>query len=74
MSELTRQELTGLDAVIAERKSLDHELNNETNMQANFIIGNNNSGILQHEEIWGLSGGEGLTLEELTKIREHSYR
>ena len=72
MSELTRQELTGLDEVVAQRKPLGDQLNNVNNMQSNYITGQ--TGILQCDDIDELTGGEGLTLEELRKIREHSYR
>ena len=72
MSDLTKQELTGLDEVVAQRKPLGDQLNNVGNMQANFITGQ--TGILHRDDIDELTGGEGLTLHELQKIREHSYR
>ena len=72
MSDLTKQELTGLDQVVAERKPLGDQLNNVSNMQANFITGQ--TGILHCDDIDELTGGEGLTIDELRKIREHSYR
>ena len=72
MSDLTKQELTGLDQVVAERKPLGDQLNNVNNMQSNYITGQ--TGILHCDDIDELTGGEGLTLDELRKIREHSYR
>ena len=70
MSELSKQELSGLDTVIAGRKPLSHDLNNQTNMQANYVM-NSNSGILQHEDI-ALTGGGGLSIDELTTVRARS--
>jgi hypothetical protein len=72
MSQLSKQELTGLDDVVAQRKSLSDQLNNVTNMQANYITGQ--AGLLHCDDLDELTGGEGLTLDELRKIREHSYR
>ena len=72
MSELTPQELTGLDEVVEQRKTLGDQPNNVSNTQANVITGQ--TGILHCDDIDELTAGEGLTVDELRKIREHSYR
>ncbi len=73
MSELTPQELTGLDRIIKERKSLLDQLNDVNNLVANFITPTNNSSILHGENI-DLTGGEGLSLDDLAKLRDESFR
>jgi len=73
MSELTRQELTGLDRVIEARKPLSDQSNDVNNLVANFVTPTNNSSILHAENI-GLTGGDGLSLDELTKLRGQSFR
>lgn len=73
MSELTPQELTGLDRVIDARKPLLDQQNDVNNLVANFVTPTNNSSILHGESI-DLTGGDGLSLDELTKLRDHSFK
>jgi hypothetical protein len=73
MSELTPQELTGLDRVIEARKPLSDQINDVNNLVANFVTPTNNSSILMVENI-GLTGGDGLSLDELTSLRGRSFR
>jgi hypothetical protein len=72
MSELTNQELTGLDQVIAGRKPLGDQLNNVNNLQSSHVTPSGNAGILQCENL-ELTGGEGLSLDELAKLRSESF-
>jgi hypothetical protein len=69
---LTNRELSALDRVIEARKPLTDQVNDVNNLQSNFVTPTNNAGILQLENI-GLSGGEGLSLEELTTLRSRSF-
>jgi hypothetical protein len=73
MSELTKQELTGLDRIVEARKSLLDQVNDVNDLVHNHVTPTNNSSILHGESI-GLSGGDGLSLEELTRLRVHSFK
>lgn len=74
MSVLTQQELTGLDAVIKARKSSMDPINDVNNLTSNFVTPTNNSSILQVDVNIGLTGGEGLSIGELMKLRERSFK
>lgn len=74
MSVLTQQELTGLDAVIKARKPSVDPINDVNNLTSNFVTPTNNSSILQVDVNIGLTGGEGLPIGELMKLRERSFK
>jgi hypothetical protein len=74
MSALTEQELTGLDPVIKARKSLVDPVNDVNNLTSNFVTPTNNSSILQVDVNLGLTGGEGLSIGELMRLRERSFQ
>ena len=74
MSVLTQQELTGLDPVIKPGKSLADPVNDVNNLTSSFVTPTNNSSILQVDVNSGLTGGEGLSVSELMKLREDSFK
>jgi hypothetical protein len=74
MSVLTEQELAGLNRVITARNPLVDPINDVNNLTSSFVTPTNNSSILQVDVNIGLTGGEGLSLDELLKLRDHSFK
>jgi len=72
MSALTKQELTGLDPIIEARRPLSHQMSDVNNLQSSFVTPSGNSSILQFEHL-GLTGGEGLSVDELAQLRGRSF-
>ena len=70
MSTLNDKELGGLDSVIAERK-MTFDLSDK---YENIVIPiNNNASIAHTGDNTGLKGGEGLSVENLMRLRQDSF-
>lgn len=70
MSTLNDKELGGLDSVIAERK-MTFDLSDK---YENIVIPiNNNASIAHTGDNTGLKGGEGLSVDNLMRLRQDSF-
>jgi hypothetical protein len=70
MSTLNDKELGGLDSVIAARKMTP----GLSDKYENIVIPiNNNASIAHTGDSTGLKGGEGLSVDTLMRLRQHSF-